>query len=89
MADVVEQAGEAQRLFDERQGRRRRLDLAQRRVHGPGEQPAEMHDPDAVGETTVLGGREDPPRALQLVDALETLHPGAVDDVGLGDLAGA
>jgi hypothetical protein len=49
----------------------------------------QMHRAEAVSESAVLGGREHPPRALQLMDALEALDPGVVDDVGLGDLAGA
>ncbi len=87
--DVVQQAGEAHRLFHEGQRGSRRLDLAQRRVDGLREQAGEVHHAEAVREAAVLGGREDPPRALQLVDALEPLHPRAVDHVGLGDLAGA
>jgi hypothetical protein len=65
------------------------LDLDQGGVHLPGEPAGQVHRAETVGEPAVLGGREHPPRTLQLMDALEALHPRAVDDVGLGDLAGA
>ena len=89
VTEVVEQAGQPQGLFDQRQGRRAGLDLGEGGVHLSSELTGQMHRPETVGEAAVLGGREHPPRALQLMDALEALHPGVVDDVGLGDLAGA
>ena len=36
----------------------------------------------------MLGGREDPPRALELVDPAKALQPGRVDQVLLGRIAG-
>ena len=89
VAEVVQEAGHAQGLLDQRQRRRARLDLRQGGVHLPRQLAGEVHGAQAVGEAAVLGGGEHPPRALQLVDALEALHPRVVDDVRLGDLAGA
>ena len=89
VAEVVQQAGEAQRLFDDRQRRRAGLHLGERGVHLARQLAGEVHRAEAVGEAAVLGGREHPPRALQLVDALEALDPRVVDDVCLRDLAGA
>ena len=89
VTDVVQQAGKAHRLFDDGQRRCRRLHLDERRVDVLGQLPGEVHHAQAVREAAVLGRREDPPRALQLVDALESLHPRAVDDVRLGDLSGS
>ena len=89
VAEVVEQAGQPQGLFDQRLRRRAGLDLGQRGVHLPRQLAGEMHGAQTVREAAVLGGGEHPPRALQLVDALEALHPRVVDDVGLGDLAGS
>ena len=88
VAEVVQQPGQPQGLFDQRQGGRAGLDLGQRGVHLPRELPGEVHGAEAVREAAVLGGREHPPGALQLVDPLQPLHPGTVDDVRLGDLAG-
>jgi hypothetical protein len=74
VADVVEQAGHAERLDHEPLGRRAgsRLDVGQgrpqRRVQVAGPQPGLVHDAQAVGEPAVLGGREDPARALELAD---------------------
>ena len=45
-----------------------------------------MHDPEAVGEPRVLGGREDPARALELADPAQPLEPGGVEQVLLGDV---
>ena len=86
VTQIVQEARQAQRLFDQRQGRRLRLDLDQGGVHLPRQLTGEVHGAQAVGEAAVLGGGEHPPRALQLVDALEALHPRVVDDVRLGDL---
>ena len=86
VAQVVQQPRQAERLFDERQRWRAGLGLAERGVHLAGDLARQVHDPEAVRETAVLGGGEHPPRALQLVDALEPLHPGVVDDGRFGDL---
>ena len=45
-----------------------------------------MHDAQAVGEARVLGGREDPARALELADPAQPLEPGRVEQVLLGDI---
>ena len=45
-----------------------------------------VHDPEAVGEPRVLGGREDPAGALELADPAQPLEPGRVEQVLLGDL---
>ena len=42
--------------------------------------------PEAVGEPRVLGGREDPARALELADPPQPLEPGGVEEVLLGDV---
>ena len=89
VAEVVQEAGHAQRLLDQRLRRRARLDLRQRRIDLPRQLAGEVHRAQAVREAAVLGGGEHPPRALQLVDALEALHPRVVDHVRLRDLAGA
>ena len=87
VAEVVQEAGHAQRLLHQRLRRRARLDLRQRGVDLPRQLAGEVHGAQAVGEAAVLGGGEHPPRALQLMDALEALHPRVVDHVGLRDLA--
>jgi hypothetical protein len=89
VAEVVQQTGHAQGLLHQRQRRRARLDLGQRGVDLPRQLAGQVHGAQAVSEPAVLGGGEHPPRALQLVDALEPLHPRVVDDVRLGDLPGA
>ena len=43
-----------------------------------------MHDPESMGEPGMLCGREDPPRALELADPAQTLHPGRVEQIVLG-----
>ena len=88
VAEVVEQAGGAQGLLDQRQRRRTGLDLGEGGVHLPRQLAGEVHRAEAVGEAAVLRRGEHPPRALQLVDALEPLHPGVVDDVRFRDLSG-
>ena len=47
-----------------------------------------MHRAEGVLKARVLGGREDPPRALQLVNPAQALHPAGVYEVLLGCLAG-
>ena len=89
VAEVVQEAGHAQRLLDQRLRRRARLDLRQRGVDLPRQLAGEVHGAEAVREAAVLGGGEHPPRALQLVDALEALDPRVVDHVRLRDLARA
>ena len=88
VADVVEEAGQAQRLHD--QGLRRRLgvQVAERRVEVARPLAGQVHGTHGVLEARVLGGGEDPPGALQLVDAAEALQPGMVDHVLLGRSAG-
>ena len=89
--DVVEQAGNAQRLDHEPFGRDRALAGRQQRspqarVERTGPQAGLVHDPEAVRETRMLGGREDPARALELADAAEPLQPRRVEEVLLGDV---
>ena len=91
--DVVEQAGDAQRLDDEALGRdglagRQRQRRAERRVERPGPEAGLVHDAEAVGEPGVLGRREDPAGALELADAPEALQPRGVEEVLLGDVLG-
>ena len=88
VSEVVQEAGHAQGLLDQRLRRRARLDLGQRGIDLPRQLAGQVHGAKAVREAAVLGRGEHPPRALQLVDALEPLYPRAVDDVRLGDLPG-
>ena len=39
-----------------------------------------------MGEARVLGGREDPARALELADPAQPLEPGGIEQVLLGDV---
>ena len=93
VADVVEQAGHPQRL-DHQPLRRDRLARAagerrpQARVERPRPQAGLVHDPEAVGEPRMLGGREDPAGALELADAAQPLEPRRVEQVLLGDVLG-
>src|SRR6516225_8618330 len=48
----------------------------------------EVHGPERMLEPRMLGRGENPPRALQLVYASQTLQPRSVDQVLLGRLAG-
>jgi hypothetical protein len=41
----------------------------------------EVHGAQRMLEARMLSGGEDPPRALQLVDAAKALEPGVVDEV--------
>ena len=91
VAHVMEQAGDPERLDDQPLGRR----------DGPGCRVAEcaaqawvevarpesgfVHDPQAVGEAAVFGGREDPAGALELADPAQPLDPGGVEQVLLGE----
>ena len=59
---------------------------AQARVERARPQAGLVHDPEAVGEARVLGGREDPARALELADPAQALEPGGVEEVLLGDV---
>ncbi len=88
VADVVEEAGHPQQLFD-KSGRRRigKLRL-ERRVKLLGEATGQVHGPEGMLEAAVLGGGEDPARRLELRHAPEALHPGGVDQVLLGRLPG-
>ena len=53
-----------------------------------GEAPGQVHGAQRVLEAAVLGGREHPARRLQLRHPPQPLHPGRVDEVLLGGLAG-
>ena len=61
-------------------------DGAQARVERAGPQPGLVHDAEAVREPRVLGGREDPARALELADPAQPLEPRRVEQVLLGDV---
>ena len=88
--DVVEQAGHPQRLDDQALGRDagRRPRAGSRAGSGRATAPRArlVHDAQAVGEARVLGGREDPARALELADPAQPLEPGGVEQVLLGDV---
>src|SRR5207244_5109765 len=81
MPDVMEQAGHPHRLLDHGDRGRVRASGGQRRVKVPRPLAGQVHRAERVLEARVLGGRENPPGALQLVDAPEALEPGAVDKV--------
>ena len=61
---------------------------AQARVERACPQPGLVHDAEAVGESRVLGGREDPPSTLELADPAQPLEPGRVEEVLLGHVLG-
>ncbi len=92
VTDIVEEAGDPERLDDEALGRqrlvgRRDRDLgAERRVERSAPQPGLVHDAQAVGEPRVLGGREHPAGALELADPPEPLDPRAVKEIVLRDV---
>lgn len=48
----------------------------------------EVHGPKRVLESRMLGGGENPPCTLQLVDATQALEPRGVDEVLLGGVPG-
>ena len=87
VADVMEQARDAQRL-DDQPLRRRGAGAGEGRSQGGIEvarpQAGLVHDAQAVREPAVLGGREDPARALELAHTPQPLHPGGVEQVLLG-----
>ena len=91
VAHIVEQTGDAQRLDHEPLGRHRLSPAATQRrpqawIQRPGPQAGLVHDPEAVGEARMLGGREDPARALELADAAQSLEPRGIEEVVLGDV---
>ena len=60
----------------------------QARVEAAGPQPGLVHHAQAVGEAAVLGGREDPARALELADPAQALEPGGIEEIVLGGRLG-
>ena len=85
VADVVQQARQPHRLLHRPGAGDVPMYLAQRRIEVTGPFPGQVHRPQRVLEARVLGGREHPPRRLQLVDASQALEPGVVDQLLLGD----
>ena len=85
---VVQEAGHAQELLDERRGRSVREDGAERGPELLGEASGHVHRAERMRKPAVLGGREDPARGLELGDAPEALDPRGVDQVFLGRLPG-
>ena len=88
VADVVEQAGHAQQLLDQRRRGGVGEDRAQRGVELLGEAAGQVHGAQRVLEAAVLGGGKHPAGGLQLRHATQPLHPRRVDQVLLGGLAG-
>ena len=89
VSDVVEQAGDPQRLDDQALGRDAARPTAARvaleaRVEAARPQAGLVHHPQAVGEAAVLGRREDPAGALELADPAQPLEPGGVEQVVFG-----
>src|SRR5437879_8771903 len=82
--DVVDERGDAQQLFDVVGRRRVRDDLLQEGVEMPGEPAGDVHRAERVDEPAVLGGRVDPPGALELEDVAQPLGPGRIDQILLG-----
>ena len=94
VADVVEEARDPQRLDDQPlgrdrlAGRDRRQRGPQARVQRARPEPRLVHHAQAVGEPRMLGGGEDPARALELADPSQPLDPRRVEEVVLGDVLG-
>jgi len=88
VSDVVEKPGHAHRLLDQRHRGRAAVRGRQRGIEVAGPVTGQVHRAKRVLEARVLGGREHPPRALQLVDAAQPLQPRGVDEVLLRGLAG-
>ena len=90
--DVMEEPGHPQGLDHQPFGRDRLARVGERRPQARVERPRPesrlVHDPEAVGEPRVLGGREDPARALQLADPAQPLEPRRVEQVLLGGVLG-
>ena len=90
--DVVEEPGHPQGLDRQALRRDRLVRVRERRPQARVERPCPearlVHDPEAVGEPRVLGGREDPAGALELADAAQPLEPRRVEQVLLGGLLG-
>src|SRR5229473_2412177 len=84
VADVMEQTRHAHRLLDQSDRGRAGAAGGKRRVEVARPLAGEVHRTQRMLESGMLRRREDPPRALQLVDAPEPLQPGAVDQVLLG-----
>ena len=84
---VVQQGGHAHQRLDVGAAGQVGADLAEA-VPEDGHRPAgQVHRPEGVLKSRVLGGGIDPPGGLQLVDLPQPLHPGVVEDPLLGDLA--
>src|SRR5206468_8814189 len=66
--------------------RRVRDDRLQEWIEVTGEPAGDVHGPERVDKPAVLGGRVNPPGALELEDAAEPLDPGRIDQVLLGRL---
>ena len=81
VADVMEEAGHPQRLLRQRRGGEVGVDLAQGRVEVPQPLAGQVHGAERVLQPRVLGGGEDPPGALQLVNPAQPLQPGRVEQV--------
>jgi hypothetical protein len=88
MSDIVQQSGEPQQRFDVRSARTVRVMFGERRVELLRQSTTQMHRPDDMLETGVLGRREDPPGGLQLVDLTHPLHPRIVDQLPLAPFFG-
>src|SRR5258708_7395461 len=61
--------------------RRARTGRGERRVQVARPLASQVHRAQRMLESRVLGGREHPPCALQLVNAAESLQPGGINEV--------
>ena len=84
MADVVEQPGHPHHLHHQVSRGSIGAALTETGVKVVGEAPTEVHCPDRVLKARVLGGVEDPPGGLELVDPALALEPGVVQERLLG-----
>ena len=86
MADIVEQGRQSYETLDVSKGRDRLrpTSLNQRRIEASNRPTAQVHCAQDVLKARVLGARVDPPGALQLMNAPQTLHPRMIDKRLLG-----
>ena len=88
VAHVVEEPGHAEELLHERGRGGVGEDGPERRPELLREAAGDVHRAEGVRKAAVLRGGEHPARRLELRDPPEALHPGRVDQVLLGRLAG-
>ncbi len=88
MAHIVQKAGHPDQALHQRPRRDIRATGGKRFVPDVDHPRCEVHHAENMLKSHMLGGREDPPGCLELVDMPHPLHPRVIDDLLLGDLAG-